>query len=58
MWESKTLASAVKHYLRELPLMTYHLFNQFIEAAKKENDNERVKAIKDGNFFVIDLFFF
>ena len=27
-WESKTLASAVKHYLREVPLMTYHLFNQ------------------------------
>lgn len=36
-WESKTITSALKNYLRNLPepLMTYKLHDLFIEAASK-----------------------
>lgn len=36
-WESKTITSALKTYLRTLsePLMTYRLYNNFIAAASK-----------------------
>jgi len=46
-WESKTLASAVKQYFRDLskPLMTYHLYNNFIEAVKHENESSRLNEI-------------
>jgi hypothetical protein len=32
-WESKTITSALKTYLRTLPLMTYRYYNSFITAA-------------------------
>ena len=46
-WESKTLASAVKQYFRDLskPLMTYHLYSNFIEAVKHENESSRLNEI-------------
>ena len=46
-WESKTLASAVKQYFRDLskPLMTYQLYNTFLEAVKKEDEATRLNEI-------------
>ena len=46
-WESKTLASAVKQYFRDLnkPLMTYQLYSSFVEAAKKEDEATRLNEI-------------
>ncbi|KAL8616741.1 hypothetical protein ACOMHN_017779 [Nucella lapillus] len=37
-WETKTITSAIKNYLRSLPepLMTFKLHDQFIKAAKQE----------------------
>jgi rhodanese-related sulfurtransferase len=47
-WESKTLASAVKQYLRELskPLMTYQLYASFIAAVKHESEAVRLREIR------------
>ena len=47
LWESKTLASAVKQYFRDLskPLMTYQLYNNFLEAVKKEEEAVRLNEI-------------
>ena len=46
-WESKTLASAVKQYFRDLskPLMTYQLYASFLEAVKKEEEASRLNEI-------------
>ena len=46
-WESKTLASAVKQYFRDLskPLMTYQLYTSFLEAVKKEEEASRLNEI-------------
>ena len=46
-WESKTLASAVKQYFRDLskPLMTYQLYGNFLEAVKKEDEAARLNDI-------------
>lgn len=40
-WETKTITSALKNYLRNLsePLMTYNLHPSVIEAASKYDDN-------------------
>ncbi|XP_030381531.1 rho GTPase-activating protein 26 isoform X2 [Scaptodrosophila lebanonensis] len=47
LMESNTIASALKMYLRNLsePLMTYHYHSSFIEAAKKDNLNQRVNEV-------------
>ena len=47
MWETKTLASAVKQYFRDLskPLMTYQLYTSFLEAVKKEDESTRLNEI-------------
>merc|ERR1740128_976040 len=47
-WESKTLASAVKQYLRDLskPVLTYQLYSAFMSAVKHENEELRVNEIK------------
>ncbi len=47
MWESKTIASAVKQYFRDLskPLLTHALYPEFLEAAKRESDAERLAQI-------------
>ena len=47
MWETKTLASAVKQYFRDLskPLMTYQLYTSFLEAVKKEAESPRLNEI-------------
>lgn len=47
LWESKTLASAIKQYFRDLskPLMTYQLYNNFLEAVKKEDESTRLNEI-------------
>ena len=46
-WESKTLASAIKQYFRDLskPLMTYQLYGNFLEAVKKEDESTRLNEI-------------
>ena len=46
-WESKTLASAIKQYFRDLskPLMTYQLYSNFLEAVKKEDESTRLNEI-------------
>ena len=46
-WETKTIASGVKQYFRDLskPLMTYHLYNSFVEAAKQESEADRINEI-------------
>ncbi|XP_017891094.1 rho GTPase-activating protein 26 isoform X1 [Ceratina calcarata] len=43
-WESKTITSALKTYLRTLsePLMTFRYYNSFISAAKQEVKEARV----------------
>ncbi|XP_076446006.1 rho GTPase-activating protein 26-like [Babylonia areolata] len=42
-WETKTITSAIKNYLRSLPepLMTFKLHDQFIKAAKQESKTLR-----------------
>ncbi|XP_058797448.1 rho GTPase-activating protein Graf-like isoform X1 [Phymastichus coffea] len=46
-WESKTITSALKTYLRTLsePLMTFRYYDSFISAAKQELKELRVKDI-------------
>ena len=46
-WESKTLASAIKQYFRDLskPLMTYQLYGNFLEAVKREDEAARLNEI-------------
>ncbi|KAK1159268.1 rho GTPase-activating protein 26-like isoform X1 [Acipenser oxyrinchus oxyrinchus] len=46
-WEIKTIASALKHYLRMLPgpLMTYQFQRSFIKAAKRDNQEARISEI-------------
>jgi hypothetical protein len=46
-WETKTISSAVKTFLRNLPepLMTFDLHNQFINAAKMGDIHQRVGHI-------------
>ncbi|XP_023339907.1 rho GTPase-activating protein 42 [Eurytemora carolleeae] len=48
LWESKTLASAVKQYLRDLskPVLTYQLYPEFIAAVKHDSDTLRTQEIK------------
>jgi Rho GTPase-activating protein 26 len=45
--ESKTIASALKQYLRKLkePLMTYRYFNGFLAAAKQEQHLQRISDV-------------
>lgn len=45
--ESKTIASALKQYLRKLkePLMTYQYFNGFLAAAKQEQHLQRISDV-------------
>lgn len=45
--ESKTIASALKQYLRKLkePLMTYRYFNGFLSAAKQEQHLQRISDV-------------
>ncbi|XP_077254698.1 GTPase regulator associated with FAK isoform X2 [Temnothorax americanus] len=46
-WESKTITSALKTYLRTLsePLMTFRYYNSFITAAKQEMKEIRINDI-------------
>ncbi|XP_038647894.1 rho GTPase-activating protein 10 isoform X2 [Scyliorhinus canicula] len=46
-WETKTITSALKHYLRYLPepLMTYKLHGEFISLAKSASPESRIKPI-------------
>uniref|UniRef100_A0AC34RJC4 Rho GTPase-activating protein 26 n=1 Tax=Panagrolaimus sp. JU765 TaxID=591449 RepID=A0AC34RJC4_9BILA len=46
-WETKTISSAVKTFLRNLPepLMTFELHNLFINAAKLDDGQQRVNHI-------------
>ncbi|CAD1477891.1 unnamed protein product, partial [Heterotrigona itama] len=46
-WESKTITSALKTYLRTLsePLMTFRYYNSFISAAKQEIKEARINDI-------------
>ncbi|XP_076767139.1 GTPase regulator associated with FAK isoform X3 [Xylocopa sonorina] len=46
-WESKTITSALKTYLRTLsePLMTFGYYNSFISAAKQEMKEARISDI-------------
>ncbi|XP_072352192.1 rho GTPase-activating protein 10 isoform X3 [Scyliorhinus torazame] len=46
-WETKTITSALKHYLRYLPepLMTYKLHGEFISLAKCASPESRIKPI-------------
>ncbi|XP_012530986.1 rho GTPase-activating protein 26 isoform X3 [Monomorium pharaonis] len=46
-WESKTITSALKTYLRTLsePLMTFRYYNSFITAAKQELKEVRINDI-------------
>ncbi|XP_073999296.1 GTPase regulator associated with FAK [Rhodnius prolixus] len=46
-WESKTITSALKTYLRNLPepLLTYRYHSSFISAAKQETLGERVSDV-------------
>ena len=45
LWETNTLTSALKSYLRNLPepLMTFELHRAFIDAAKKDFPADRVR---------------
>lgn len=45
--ESKTVASALKQYLRKLkePIMTYRYFNGFLAAAKQEQHLQRISDV-------------
>lgn len=44
VWETKTITSAIKNYLRSLPepLMTFRLHEHFIKAAKQESKTLRI----------------
>ncbi|CAL1533520.1 unnamed protein product [Lymnaea stagnalis] len=64
VWETKTITSAVKNYLRSLPepLMTFHLHDNFIKAAKQESKTLRildvhryVHQLPKANFEMLDL---
>ncbi|CAH0560204.1 unnamed protein product [Brassicogethes aeneus] len=46
-WETKTITSALKTYLRSFsePLMTYHLHNEFIQVVKQESKEKRVDEV-------------
>lgn len=46
-WESKTITSALKTYLRNLPepLMTFRHHNAFVAAAKQETKSQRVNDV-------------
>jgi hypothetical protein len=46
-WESKTIASAVKQYFRDLnkPLTTHTLYGSFVEAVKHENEAQRLQEL-------------
>ncbi|XP_041049898.1 rho GTPase-activating protein 10 isoform X1 [Carcharodon carcharias] len=46
-WETKTITSSLKHYLRNLPepLMTYNLHEEFISLAKCGSPESRIKPI-------------
>jgi len=46
-WETKTLTSAIKTFLRNLPepLLTFSLYTKFIEAGKCENYNRRLNQV-------------
>ena len=46
-WESKTIASAVKQYFRDLnkPLMTHTLYSQFVEAVKSDSEVQRLQEL-------------
>jgi hypothetical protein len=48
MWESKTIASAVKQYFRDLskPLLTHHFYADFVEAVKHESEDLRVQELQ------------
>uniref|UniRef100_A0A0A9ZDM2 Rho GTPase-activating protein 26 n=1 Tax=Lygus hesperus TaxID=30085 RepID=A0A0A9ZDM2_LYGHE len=48
-WETKVITSSLKAYFRHLvtPLMTFHLHNDFISAAKLENSEDRVRRITE-----------
>ncbi|KAK6625857.1 hypothetical protein RUM43_006156 [Polyplax serrata] len=63
-WESKTLTSALKNFLRNLPepLMTFKLHESFIEAAKKSTNTLRVNSVHSlvhklpqSNFQILDI---
>lgn len=47
-WETKTITSALKNYLRNLPepLMTYRLHSSFVEAAKHQDHHKRISRIQ------------
>ncbi|CAI4230683.1 unnamed protein product [Auanema sp. JU1783] len=53
-WETKTISSAVKTYLRNLPepLMTFDLHNLFINAAKMDDKKTRIDHI---HYYVYQL---
>ncbi|BFZ14765.1 hypothetical protein BsWGS_17803 [Bradybaena similaris] len=64
VWETKTITSAVKSYLRSLPepLMTFRLHESFIRAAKQESKTLRildvhkyVHQLPKRNFEMLDL---
>ncbi|XP_046853317.1 rho GTPase-activating protein 26-like [Xenia sp. Carnegie-2017] len=48
-FEVKTITSAVKHYLRNMPapLLTFERHDSILEAAKTESQEKRVQALKD-----------
>ncbi|XP_071088497.1 rho GTPase-activating protein 26-like isoform X8 [Haliotis cracherodii] len=63
-WETKTITSAVKNYLRSLPepLMSFKLHEEFIKAAKQESKTLRildihklVHQLPESNFEMLDL---
>lgn len=65
-WESKTITSALKTYLRNLqePLMTFKYHNSFISAAKQESRSSRINEvhfllykIPPTNFSMLDILF-
>ncbi|KAH9492048.1 Rho GTPase-activating protein 26, partial [Bulinus truncatus] len=64
VWETKTITSAVKNYLRSLPepLMTFQLHENFIKAAKQESKTLRildvhkyVHLLPEPNFKMLEL---
>ncbi|XP_076468202.1 rho GTPase-activating protein 26-like [Babylonia areolata] len=64
VWETKTITSAIKNYLRNLPepLMTFKLHDEFIKAAKRAAKTLRVidvhkycHMLPKANFEMLDL---
>ncbi|XP_035825315.1 rho GTPase-activating protein 26 isoform X4 [Aplysia californica] len=64
VWETKTVTSAVKSYLRNLPepLMTFKLHENFIKAAKQDSKTLRildvhkyVHQLPESNFEMLDI---